>query len=57
MPFIMGIDLSMFDYALEYLNEEENIFIVNITTDEITVSSILNNKKNKKKKITKQDIL
>ncbi len=57
MPFIMGIDLSMFDYALEYLNEEENIFIVNITTDEITVSSILNDKKNKKKKITKQDIL
>lgn len=57
MPFIMGIDLSMFDYALEYLNEEENIFIVNLTTDEVTVSSLLNDKNTKKKKIIKQDIL
>lgn len=57
MPFIMGIDLSMFDYALEYLNEEENIFIVNISTDEVTSSSLLNIKNNKKKKVTKQDIL
>lgn len=57
MPFIMGIDLSMFDYAMEYLNEEDNIYIVNLSTDEIIVSSILNNKSTKKKKITKQDIL
>lgn len=58
MPFIMGIDLSMFDYAIEYLNEEENIFIVNITADEITISSSFNNKNTKKyKKITKKDLL
>jgi hypothetical protein len=52
MPFIMGIDLFMFDYALEYLTEEENIFIVNISTDEITISSSLNEKKAKKNKQT-----
>lgn len=57
MPFIMGIDLFMFNYASEYLNEEENIYIINISTDNITISSLLNVKNTKKKKISKADIL
>jgi len=58
MPFIMGIDLSMFDYALEFLNEEENIFIVNILSDEVTVSGLINSTKNNKNKTTlKADLL
>lgn len=54
----MGIDLSMFDYALEFLNEEENIFIVNILSDEVTVSGLINSTKNNKNKTTlKADLL
>ena len=53
----MGIDRSMFKYAEEYLKEEENIYIVNISTDYITVSSLMNSKDKNKKNITKSDVL
>lgn len=60
----MGLDYSMFDYALEYLHEEDSIYIVDLFSNSITISSQLanlNNKKKeksgKKKTQTKKDLL
>jgi hypothetical protein len=47
----MGLDDSMFEFALEYLQEEENIFIVNISYNSIIISSQLNNLNKKDKTI------
>jgi hypothetical protein len=45
----MGLDDSMFEFALEYLSEEENIFIVNLSSNTIIISNQLNNLKKKEK--------
>jgi hypothetical protein len=45
----MGLDDSMFEFALEYLSEEENIFIVNLSSNTIIISNQLNNSKKKEK--------
>jgi len=56
----MGLDYSMFDYALEYLHEEESIFIIDLFSNTITLSSQLANLKKKggKNKLqSKKDLL
>ncbi len=45
----MGIDEKMMPIAEEYLKEEENIYLVFINKDLISISSKLKNKNTKKK--------
>lgn len=51
MPFIMGIDETMFKLAEEYLDEENTIYIVNIKKNQIDVSKNRNLKGKKRKSI------
>lgn len=51
MPFIMGIDEALFETAKQYLNEEDNIYIIHIKKDLIDVSFNKKGKKLKRKEL------
>ena len=62
MPFIMGIEHSMFDFAVEYLEENQNIFLVFIEDQNINISNNIHHiikskqKCEKTKKIQKKTV-
>jgi len=61
MPFIMGLEKSMFHFAVQYLEENTNIYLVFIEDQKIEISNninnIINNKSNNKKKVEFKDII
>ena len=54
LPFIMGIDKFMLDLVKEYLNEEDEVFMVFLNTKdkENNIEKFTLNKSKKKKKLT-----
>lgn len=63
MPFVMGIDISMFDLTVQYLEENENIYLVFIEEQRIDISNnIIKNQlsqyqKKNTKKIDNRDVV
>jgi len=61
MPFIMGLEKSMFHFAVQYLEENKNIYLVFIEDQKIEISNninnIINNKSINKKKVEFKDII
>lgn len=55
LPFLMGIDTFMIDLVNEYLNEDDNVFMVYLNTkdkDNNIEKFSVNKTKKKKKKLT-----
>lgn len=51
LPFIMGIDKNMLDLGYEYLQEEENIFIIFINLN------VIDKFTNQKKKVGRKSLM